>query len=74
MFKCKQTVIKHETEFSVQIVQAEALRITKGGTYVLALNRSMPYEQLNNIISTLKKETSAKWIIIQDGASIVKVN
>lgn len=73
MFKRKEKVIKREIEFRVEIVGAEAMRIAKNGTYVLALDRNLPFSELDKMINTLKKTTSAKWIIIQNGANIVKV-
>jgi len=74
MFKRKEKIIKRETEFRVEMVNAEALRIAKNGTYILSLGHSLPASELDKMIKTLKTTTGAKWIIVQGGAQVIKVD
>lgn len=74
MFKRKEKIIKREIEFKFEIVQAEAMRIVKNGTYILSLSHSLPASELDKMIKTLKKTTGAKWLIVQGAAQVVKVD
>lgn len=74
MFKRKEKIIRREIEYKVEVVQAEAMRIVKDGTYVLQLNYSLPNEQLKLITESIKKSTGAKWIIVNGGGNVIQVN
>jgi hypothetical protein len=65
MFKRKQKLVEKTIEFQVNIVNAEAINIKKTGSYILQVDHHLPAQSLDDIIKTLKKETGAKWIVVQ---------
>jgi ribosomal protein S16 len=74
MFKRKQKSVEKTIEFQVNVVNAEAINIKKTGTYILQIDHYMPTHSLNDMIKTLKKETGAKWIIVQGSGVKVVTN
>lgn len=65
MFKKKQMPIQKTIEFEVNVINAEAINIKKTGSYILQVDSYLPSAELNQMLKTLKKETGAKWIIVQ---------
>ena len=74
MFKKKEKHIHRNIEFQVNVVNAEAINIKKTGSYILQVDNHLPTEQLNQMIQTLKKQTGAKWIVIQGSSVKVVTN
>ena len=74
MFKRKQQQIAKTIEFQVNVVNAEAINIKKTGSYILQVDHHLPTESLNDMIKTLKKETGAKWIVVQGSGIKVITN
>lgn len=69
MFKRKPQRV--EVEHRITFENAEALNIKKTGSYILCLNSYIENSRADEIIKMLKKETGAKWIIIQGGAKVI---
>jgi hypothetical protein len=65
MFKRKQKLVQKTIEFQVNVVNAEAINIRKTGSYILQVDHHLPQQALNEMLKTLKKETGAKWIVVQ---------
>lgn len=74
MFNRKQKQIQKTIEFQVNVVNAEAINIKKTGSYILQVDHHLPTESLNDMIKTLKKETGAKWIVVQGSGVKVVTN
>ena len=74
MFKRKQQRVEKTIEFQVNVVNAEAINIKKTGSYILQVDHHLPTESLNNMLKTLKKETGAKWIVVQGSGVKVVTN
>jgi hypothetical protein len=72
MFKKKATSV--EIEHRINIVNAEALNIKKTGSYILQLDTYLSSRQCEEILNTLKKDTGAKWIIVQGAGTKVITN
>jgi hypothetical protein len=74
MFKRKQKLVEKTIEFQVNVVNAEAINIKKTGSYILQIDHNLPAQSLNEMIKTLKKETGAKWIVVQGSGVKVVTN
>ncbi len=74
MFKRKGCIEERHITFDVSIVEAKAMHIRKGGSYILELDYQMPREEINKVLKTLKETTGAKWIVIQGGLHVRKGN
>ena len=74
MFKKKQQPRDVNIEYQVRVIEAEAVNIKKTGSYILQVDNNLPGEILNQMLKTLKKETGAKWIIVQGGGVKVITN
>lgn len=71
--KQKQCQERHIT-FDVNVVEATALKINKGGAYILEVPNYLPSEELNKMIKILKETTGSKWIVLQGGTTVRKVD
>ena len=74
MFKRKKQIVDKTIEFQVNVVNAEAINIKKTGSYILQVDHHLPAQSLNEMIKTLKKETGAKWIVVQGSGVKVVTN
>ena len=74
MFKKRQKMVEKTIEFQVNVVNAEAINIKKTGSYILQIDHYMPTQSLDEMIKTLKKETGAKWIVVQGSGVKVVTN
>ena len=74
MFKRKNQRVEKTVEFQVNVVNAEAINIKKTGSYILQIDHHLPAQSLDDIIKTLKKETGAKWIVVQGSGVKVVTN
>ena len=74
MFKKNEKRIERTIEFQVKVVNADAINIKKTGSYILQVDNHMPTEMVNSMLKTLKKETGAKWILIQGSSVKVVTN
>jgi hypothetical protein len=70
--KQKQCQERHIT-FDVNLVEANAMHIRKGGCYILEVPNYLPTQELDKVIKSLKETTGAKWIVIQGGSTVRKV-
>jgi len=73
MFKKKGCVEQKHITFDVNVIGATALQVKKGGTYILEISNYLPHEELNKMLKILKETTGAKWIILQGGTTVRKV-
>ena len=74
MFNKKQQQKTITIEHQINVVNAEAINIKKTGSYILQVDNYLPTERLNEMLQTLKKETGAKWIVIQGSGVKVVTN
>jgi hypothetical protein len=74
VFKKKKQQRDVNIEYQVRVIDAEAVNIKKTGSYILQVDNHLPGEILNQMLKTLKKETGAKWIIVQGGGVKVVTN
>ena len=74
MFKRKKQIVDKTIEFQVNVVNAEAINIKKTGSYILQIDHHLPAQSLNEMVKTLKKETGAKWIVVQGSGVKVVTN
>jgi thioredoxin-related protein len=72
MFKKKGCIEQKHITFDVNVVDATALHIRKGGTYILEVPNYLPSEELNKMLKILKETTGAKWIVLQGGTTVRK--
>lgn len=74
MFKRKEKIVRTEVDIQVNLVQGEIVRIAKNGTYILQIPQMLPLSYLKEITEKLKKETGAKFVVIQYNAEIWRVD
>lgn len=74
MFRRKRVIEDRHITYDVNLVDATALHIRKGGSYVLEIPNYLPHSELDKMIKMLKEQTGAKWIIVQGGSTVRKVS